>query len=333
MGLESGESQGADPEDIARSLEGLLKEGHKIPGRKRAGGREKRGRALKERCPRAQKNETHILAVGTFRLVERSFAMGGAQAQSALTLQGTGPSAESRSGEAEAKQEVFVVRCESLFNGAPSEEPSRRACEKACLERRSEYRTYYIRDGQSVLPFVFNDIMGLESGESQGADPEDIVKSLKGLLKEGHNFNPVMSAKNEDCRSNPSTEDLTYCLVYVIAADTVSMMNDDVFKKMRYIRQKASELEIPQVIIMTKVDEACRLVKKDLRKIYTSKKIKEKMQVCSNSVGVPMSHVFPVKNYHEEIDTKDDMDVLILRALTQIVQIADDLLKTRKPEN
>ncbi|KAL1254790.1 hypothetical protein QQF64_017019 [Cirrhinus molitorella] len=175
--------------------------------------------------------------------------------------------------------------------------------------------------------------MGLESGESQGADPEDIARSLEGLLKEGHKFNPVMSAKNEDCRSNPSSEDLTYCLVYVIAADKVSMMNDEVFKKMRYIRKKASELEIPQVIIMTKVDEVCPLVKKDLRKIYTSKKIKEKMLVCYNSVGVPVSHIFPVKNYHEEIDNQNDMDVLILRALTQIVQIADDLLKTRKYES
>ncbi|KAK2883405.1 hypothetical protein Q8A67_017042 [Cirrhinus molitorella] len=173
--------------------------------------------------------------------------------------------------------------------------------------------------------------MGLASGESQGADQEDIVKCLEGLLKEGHNFNPVMSAKNEDCRSKPSIEDQTHCIVYVIAADTVSMMNDDVFNKMRYIRKKASDLEIPQVIVMTKVDEACRLVKKDLRKIYTSKKIKEKMQMCSKLVGVPMNYIFPV-NYHEEIKTKDDIDVLILSALTQIVQIADDLLNRRKPE-
>ncbi len=49
-----------------------------------------------------------------------------------------------------------------------------------------QYRTYYIRNGQSVLPFVFNDIMGLESGDSCGADPEDITKSLEGLLKEGY---------------------------------------------------------------------------------------------------------------------------------------------------
>ncbi len=54
------------------------------------------------------------------------------------------------------------------------------------------------------------------------------------------------------------------------------------------------------------------------------------MQECSNSVGVPMCHIFPVKNYHEEIDTQNDIDVLILRALTEIVQTADDLLNRRK---
>ncbi len=57
------------------------------------------------------------------------------------------------------------------------------------------------------------------------------------------------------------------------------------------------------------------------------------MQECSNSVGVPMSQIFLVKNYHEEIDTPNYMDVLILRALTQIVQTADDLLNRRKSDS
>ncbi|KAK2881435.1 hypothetical protein Q8A67_018703 [Cirrhinus molitorella] len=57
-----------------------------VPGRKKAGGREKQGRALKKRCLQAQRSESHILAVGTFHLVERSFGVGGTQAQSALTL-------------------------------------------------------------------------------------------------------------------------------------------------------------------------------------------------------------------------------------------------------
>ncbi|KAL1254774.1 hypothetical protein QQF64_017003 [Cirrhinus molitorella] len=67
--------------------------------------------------------------------------------------------------------------------------------------------------------------MGLESGESQGAHPEDIVKCLEGLLKEGHNINPAVSAKN-DCRSKPGSEDLTYNLVYIIAAEKVSMVEN-----------------------------------------------------------------------------------------------------------
>ncbi len=57
------------------------------------------------------------------------------------------------------------------------------------------------------------------------------------------------------------------------------------------------------------------------------------MQECSNLVGVPVSLIFPVKNYHEEIDTQNDMDVLILRVLTQIVQTADDLLNRRKSDS
>ncbi|RXN11788.1 interferon-induced 44-like protein [Labeo rohita] len=83
---------------------------------------------------------------------------------------------------------------------------------------------------------------------------------------------------------------------------------------------------IPQVIIMTKVDEACPLVKNDLKKVYTSKKIKEKMHFCSEMIGVPMNCIFPVKNYHDEIDTDDDVDVLVLKAFDQIVNFAHERL-------
>lgn len=50
------------------------------------------------------------------------------------------------------------------------------------------------------------------------------------------------------------------------------------------------------------------------------------MQECSNLLGIPVSHIFPVKNYHEEVDTVNDIDVLILKALEQIVNLANDAL-------
>lgn len=56
------------------------------------------------------------------------------------------------------------------------------------------------------------------------------------------------------------------------------------------------------------------------------------MELCSAKVGVPMSNIFPVKNYSYEIDTNDNVDVLILKALEQIVQTADDNLLDSKTD-
>ncbi|KAB5523237.1 hypothetical protein PHYPO_G00150180 [Pangasianodon hypophthalmus] len=191
------------------------------------------------------------------------------------------------------------------------------------------YKTHYIKgkDG-SRLPFVFNDIMGLEPEKEHGAHVQDIVSAIKGSLEEGHKFNPVnpVSENDSNYKSNPTVSDQTFCLVNVLAADKVSLMNKTVIQKLKEIRENASKYNLPQVIVMTKVDELCPLVKKDIKKVYTSKKVKQKMQECSNLLGVPMSYIFPVKNYHEEVDTDDDMDVLILKALDQFVNIANDAL-------
>lgn len=48
------------------------------------------------------------------------------------------------------------------------------------------------------------------------------------------------------------------------------------------------------------------------------------MEQCSSALGISMCHVFPVKNYSEETETNNDMDVLILQAASQIIQIAND---------
>ncbi|XP_057188765.1 interferon-induced protein 44-like [Triplophysa rosa] len=187
---------------------------------------------------------------------------------------------------------------------------------------------YHIRSGKITLPIVFRDIMGLEREVLEGSQPEDIINAVFGHMKDGYKFDESKPLTHEDehYTSDPSLSDQASCLVYVIDANKVCMADEKIRDKLKIIRQRISDKGIPQVIVMTKVDEACPLVNKDLRKIYHSKKIKKKMQMCSDIVGVPMNYVFPVKNYHEEIDTDDDVDVLILKALDQIVHIADDRL-------
>ncbi|XP_029584495.1 interferon-induced protein 44 isoform X2 [Salmo trutta] len=183
----------------------------------------------------------------------------------------------------------------------------------------------------TYYPFLFYDVMGLENGIDKGVDDADIVKALKGHVKEGYTFNPASPLKEENAYyvKAPTLSDTVHCLVSAIPADKLPMMNanndekNDVFKKMRAIRLAASYMGIPQMVILTKVDLACPLVREDLKKVYLSKYIKEKMEQCSNELGVPVNCILPVKNYHEEIDLDDDMDVLLLRSLKQMVDFAE----------
>lgn len=188
---------------------------------------------------------------------------------------------------------------------------------------------HHISNGKKTLPYIFRDVMGLEPKDLAGSQPDDIVNAVFGHLQDGYKFDERDSLPQDDQQynRNPNLSDKSFCLVYIVAADTVTFAEDKLLNKLKFIRHKISAQEIPQVVIMTKVDEICPLVKNNLRKIYTSKKIKEKMEMCSIKLGVPVSSIFPVKNYHNEIDTDDDVDVLILKALDQIVYVANEHLR------
>ncbi|XP_056586174.1 interferon-induced protein 44-like [Triplophysa dalaica] len=183
--------------------------------------------------------------------------------------------------------------------------------------------------GGANLPFVLRDVMGLEPEKFNGCSTEDIVSAALGHIREKYKFDPKdpLNFGEEHFNTDPTLSEKALCLVYIIDASTVNFTDDKLIEKLTAIRLKLREKGIPQVIVMTKVDEACPLVKKDLKKVHYSAKIREKMQMCSDKVGVPMNSIFPVKNYHEEIDTNDTIDVLILKAIEQIVYNADDRLR------
>ncbi|XDV11123.1 hypothetical protein PO909_000145, partial [Leuciscus waleckii] len=187
---------------------------------------------------------------------------------------------------------------------------------------------FSIKSENKSLPFVFTDIMEIEPDAFAGSQIDDIINAVFRNVKDGYEvINPYIVITFQHQEQPPNLSGQASCLVYVIAADTALFSDDTLIDQLTIIRKRISEAGIPQVVVMTKVDEACPLVNNDLRKIYTSKKIKEKMELCSDKLGLPLSNIFPVKNYHEEINTEDDIDVLILKALEQIVQIANNNLE------
>ncbi|KAI4873963.1 hypothetical protein NFI96_008785 [Prochilodus magdalenae] len=199
-----------------------------------------------------------------------------------------------------------------------------------------------------TLPFAFYDVMGLEldRGKLAGAHQDDIIKALKGHIPDDYeyaSFNYIsisvittsfrpeasMSEDNKDYISNPTLNDQIHCLISVVAADKVTIMEAGIIQKMKTIRAEASKLRIPQLVFMTRVDQACKITHKDLTKIYRSKKIKKKMEECNVRLGIPMNCIFPVKNYHEETKANSNLNCLVLEALMQAVYSAHDYVKNR----
>ncbi|XP_029996427.1 interferon-induced protein 44-like isoform X3 [Sphaeramia orbicularis] len=212
-----------------------------------------------------------------------------------------------------------------------------------------KYTTYKITKGArgTFYPFVFNDTMGLE--KDHGVREEDIKLAMMGHVKDGYRFNPcsTLSTDDKNYNTNPSLSDKVHVLVCVISAKALwfkelpmdmNKMNqeassaskvhslEDIMKKMRKVRLEASDMGIPQMAILTNIDEACPEVDADLRNVYRSKHVKKQMEVLSKSLGIPLNCIFPVKNYHSEVTPNDDLEMLILMALKQMLNFGEDFV-------
>ncbi|XP_020786000.2 interferon-induced protein 44-like [Boleophthalmus pectinirostris] len=175
-------------------------------------------------------------------------------------------------------------------------------------------------DSDETYPFVFNDIMGMESGASEGIRPEDIKLVMKGHVKDGYTFNPVAQIQedNQYYNPNPKIDDKVHVLVLMLSANCLEI-DPSVIDKMKEVRETARDLGIPQLAIGTHIDKACPEICKDLKNIYRSKYLKTKMEEFSKAVGIPLNNIMGVKNYSEETDHVDNIDTLLLIALKHII--------------
>ncbi|XP_046707539.1 interferon induced protein 44c2 [Silurus meridionalis] len=188
----------------------------------------------------------------------------------------------------------------------------------------TQFRVYSMKAGSKMLPIVLCDSMGLEEGLNAGLDIDDFTNILKGHIQDKYQFNPSMPLQSESpyfCKA-PSLKQKIHTVVYVMDACRIKLLSDKMIEKMTAFR-KVNQMGIPQMVLLTKVDEACRSVGEDLKHIYQSHYIYKMVQEVSVRLGVSLSTVVPVKNYIKELELDPCTDIVLLSAVLQMIRTAE----------
>ncbi|XP_062602597.1 interferon-induced protein 44-like isoform X2 [Saccostrea cucullata] len=110
-------------------------------------------------------------------------------------------------------------------------------------ESITEGLTYYkleIKTGNKTeyVPVQLIDCRGLSKGD-KGVQTGDIEKICRGHIKDGYLINPKEGIKPDDkmYRQHPQEKDKIHCVVYVLAADEVGFVQEEVLDQFNTIKR------------------------------------------------------------------------------------------------
>ena len=88
--------------------------------------------------------------------------------------------------------------------------------------------------------------------------------------------------------------------------------------------------DVPQLILLTKVDKLCEEVKADVTNLYKSHAVQKVVEKAAEIFRIPSGNVIPVKNYEGEAQLKDGVSISALIALRQMLNFANDYLDLQR---
>ncbi|VDI13612.1 Hypothetical predicted protein [Mytilus galloprovincialis] len=190
------------------------------------------------------------------------------------------------------------------------------------------FNVYSIISNGRPLRFRICDCRGFD--DTHGVDMRDIEAMLDGNIKNKYKFVDKSHIRTDNLlyRRDPKIHDRIHCVVFVVDAnnDPDYIMTEHVQEQIKQTQDHMNEKDIPQLILMNKIDGLSESVRRDLSRIFHSKEVKERVEKLSHSLRLPSYTVLPMKN----IDTEQCMDIhvniLALYNLRQMLRAANDYL-------
>ncbi|WAR31670.1 IF44L-like protein [Mya arenaria] len=227
-------------------------------------------------------------------------------------------------GPVGAGKSSFVNTVCSAFKGRIVQ---RASCGEEQHSFTKSYQAYNVKTKKNAsLHFRLCDTRGLEP--DLGINIKEFDYLVNGHVPEKYEFNAEASISLEDKMFvvKPSLAEKVHCVVFVIDASTLNKLDPDVMKKMKEFVKITARGNTKQALLLTKIDIADSCVKESPKHAFKSRRIQDVVVTASKMFGFPRYSILPVKNYEEEAEMREVVDILALLALRKILHFAEDYM-------
>ncbi|KAL3872712.1 hypothetical protein ACJMK2_035918 [Sinanodonta woodiana] len=126
---------------------------------------------------------------------------------------------------------------------------------------------------------------------------------------------------------NPRIKDKVHCVMFIIDSSTVDVIHKSILDRIKDMQKRLIQRGVPQTVILTKVDKVSEIVEADVSKVFQCENVKDVVDKVHQTLGIPRSNIFPIKNYEHETELDQNINILALQALRQVLGFANDYLE------
>ncbi|KAG2461594.1 IF44L protein, partial [Polypterus senegalus] len=191
----------------------------------------------------------------------------------------------------------------------------------------TKFRSYNIKAvrGGKATSLVLCDMMGMGDAEVSGVNVKDVLEVIKGHVPERYKFNPseAISQDSTGYVSEPTLKHKIACVVFVFSAKDLNGYSKTLLDNLKELQLHIRDLGVPLVALLTHTDKVCHVVNQNASMMYFSRHVQDKVHTVVNLFGLPLSCIFPVKNYSSKLMLDCNTDILILNTLELILRYTD----------
>ncbi|KAF5893755.1 interferon-induced protein 44-like, partial [Clarias magur] len=140
--------------------------------------------------------------------------------------------------------------------------------------------TYDIHGEKRGSPTVLSlcDVMALGDDDTAGLTFSDALAVIKGHVPKGYKFQPDTPITDavSSYNAKPSKNEQVHCVLFTLDASKLTKYPSSLKSTLRKLNTTLSDLGIPQLIVLTHVDQVCLAVKENLKNVYSSRTVQEK---------------------------------------------------------